>query len=260
MSPDVDPLDAVADAPTAAARLARVFDRVFTTEHVHRLERWIILLAVGGFALHLGLISIARNLDVGGSPLAQLDRNYLHALYTPFSFILFFEVLQLILAIPQSTTGSIQRQFEIVSLIVIRNVFKDISLFESFQVVRERFAEFADVLTDMGGGLLMFLLVAVFSDVRRRDARWRTPLREISPPVRDFILRKKATSLLLALLFIGLAAWNLGLWVVDVARTGSGAPPTIDVRTVFYVDLFTVMIFSDVLILLLSTLHSNNAD
>lgn len=59
----------------------------------------------------------------------ELDRNFLHAIYTPFSFILFYEVLLLVLALPKSHTSSIGKQYEIVSLIVIRGVFKDIGEF-----------------------------------------------------------------------------------------------------------------------------------
>jgi len=58
---------------------------------------------------------------------AAVGKNYLSAIYTPFSFILFYEVLVLIAAIPESTTRSIANQFEIASLIFVRGFFKDIA-------------------------------------------------------------------------------------------------------------------------------------
>lgn len=80
--------------------------------------------------LHLLLIFLARSVpSLNAGLLSELDRNYLHAVYTPFSFILFYEVLLLVLALPQSHTRSIGKQYEIVSLIVIRRVFKDIGEF-----------------------------------------------------------------------------------------------------------------------------------
>ena len=64
-------------------------------------------------------------------------------------------------SISKSTTQSLGRQYEIISLIVIRNVFKDIAEFDSFKIIQEQFGDFVNVLVDMGGGLVMFLMVAV---------------------------------------------------------------------------------------------------
>ncbi|MGA0166588.1 MAG: hypothetical protein ACO39A_04945, partial [bacterium] len=56
-----------------------------------------------------------------------ISKNYLSAIYTPFSILLYYEVYLLILAIPNSITKAIGKQFEIISLIIIRDVFKDLS-------------------------------------------------------------------------------------------------------------------------------------
>ena len=61
-----------------------------------------------------------------------ISNNFLQAVYTPFSFILFYEVLLLVLALPKSLTTSICKQYEIISLIVVRRVFKDIGTFDDF--------------------------------------------------------------------------------------------------------------------------------
>ena len=238
--------------------LARTFDAVFTEGRTHRFERLLIGLAALGFLIHLALVFLARTLDPAPPLLAALDANYLSALYTPFSFILFYEVLQLIVSISKSTTQSLGRQYEIISLIVIRNVFKDIADFETFRIVKDQLGKFADVLLDMGGGLVMFLLVAVFYHIRRRHLRAIPPPEGLTPELRTFITRKKAVALLLAVLLFGLAAYNLIRWSLDVYLVAtSGAAPTVDVRTIFYIDLFTVMIFTDVLILLFSMLRSD---
>ena len=67
--------------------------------------------------------------------------------------------------------------------------------------------------------------------------------------------RKKIIALLLSGLLFALAAYNLARWSLDVSSVARFATvPSIDVRTIFYVDLFTVMIFADAVILLLSLL------
>ena len=85
-----------------------------------------IRLSIAGFAVHLLLIFLARTLADPPLLVAAAGHNYLTAISTPFNFILFYEVLTLIAALPASTTRSIASQFEIVSLIFIRDVFRDI--------------------------------------------------------------------------------------------------------------------------------------
>ena len=115
--------------------------------------------------------------------------------------------------------------------------------------------EFLAVLLDMAGGLAMFLLVAVFYHINSRTPR--APVREPThlPEIHLFVARKKAIALMLSLVFFGLAAYSLAEWTLDVARVArDGGTPTVDVRVLFYLDLFTVMIFADVVILILSLL------
>jgi len=52
------------------------------------------------------------------------------AIYTPFSFILVYEVYLLIYYLPASITQYIAKQYEIITLIVIRRLFKDIANIE----------------------------------------------------------------------------------------------------------------------------------
>ncbi|MEM9292272.1 MAG: hypothetical protein AAGD01_11375 [Acidobacteriota bacterium] len=242
-------------------RFTNVFDRLFTQQRSANLERYIVWLAAFGYIAHLLLIFLARNLEPLPNVLTFVSLNYLSALYTPFSFILFYEVFQLIISIPQSTTGSLGRQYEIISLIVLRNVFKDIAEFDSFRIIQDELSEFIAVLIDMGGSLLMFLLVAVFYHIRRWQGPLPQPLDEASasPELLTFVRRKKSVALFLGALLFCLAAYNLWLWLAEVyALAVNGTPPEINIKTIFYVDLFTVMIFTDVLILLFSMLRADD--
>ena len=87
--------------------------------------------------------------------------------YTPFCFILFYEVLQLVFALPRSHTSSIAMQYEILSLIVIRRVFKDIGQFRDPATWLEQTDAALIVVLDMLAALAMFALIAVFRRVRR---------------------------------------------------------------------------------------------
>lgn len=242
-------------------RCEAAFDALYGARRQATFRRAIVYLALGGLLVHAGLVFLARSLDDPAPLISAVGTNYLAALYTPFSFVLFYEVLLLILSIPESTTRSIGKQYEILSLIVIRNVFKDIAEFESVTDLRGQIEEFGAVLLDMGGGLLMFLLVAVFYHVAGRCPRTVEVEGDagFEGRVEVFIGRKKVIALFLTGLLFGLAAYNLAQWCIDVSSVARFATvPSIDVRTIFYLDLFTVMIFADAVILMLSLLLADH--
>ncbi|MEM6648368.1 MAG: hypothetical protein AAF730_19155, partial [Bacteroidota bacterium] len=159
------------------------------------------------------------------------------------------------------------RQYEIISLIVLRNVFKDIANLEDLDGIADvtslaqlfdEYSALIDVLVDMGGGLLMFVLVAVFYHIRQRQSKLVAAFRRTIDRDRQalYIDRKKVVALGLTVLLFALATYNLGQWSLDAYRVAfEGTEATVDIKTIFYLDLFTVMIFSDVLILLFSMMR-----
>ena len=105
-----------------------LFNLFFNDQLKQRLESLVIIIASVGFIVHLSLILLVNNLSV--VELAGFEdylANPISAVYTPFSFILIYEVYLLIYYLPRSFAISIGKQFEIISLILIRRVFKDIS-------------------------------------------------------------------------------------------------------------------------------------
>ncbi|HEV2690798.1 MAG TPA: hypothetical protein VGV35_19715 [Bryobacteraceae bacterium] len=175
---------------TLRTSLATAFDRLYSTERRVRLDRLIVDLSIAGFLVHLTLVFLSRTLVHPPALIAAVGRNYLSAIYTPFSFILFYEVLMLIAALPQSTTQSIAKQYEIVSLIFIRRFFKDIAELDDIGKIAKLSPEVVPVFLDVGAGLLMFLLVTVFLHAGRHRARPDTRPEE-SAELQRFIARKK---------------------------------------------------------------------
>jgi hypothetical protein len=240
------------------AKLARVWvkliaahDLIFSEANRTALNHLVIKLSIAGFVIHLALICLYRSLPYPPPTLiAGVGGNYLTAIYTPFSFILFYEVLTLIAALPASTTRSIVNQFEIVSLIFIRDVFKEIANAVELVNGHRLTHEAVPVFLDMWAALLMFLLVAVFQYVALRRVRLPETPKHL-PALERFIAQKKVVTLGLGTLLLAMAAYNIGLFLLQTGRvlaTGHGLQPT----TTFYNDLFSVMIFTDVLVLILS--------
>ncbi|MEM8883370.1 MAG: hypothetical protein AAGD14_04835 [Planctomycetota bacterium] len=233
---------------------AASFDAVFSERNVEWMGRWLIRLALIGFLVHLLLILLNQVWPDPPRLLSLVGTSYLAALYTPFSLILFYEVIQLVLSVPESTTRSNGKEYEIVSLIVLRSAFKDLALLDSAAGVTEQTEAVKFVLLDMFGGLAMFLLVACFYHVARI-----APVPTLGDHAEDrsrlaqFVALKKAIALGLATLLAGFALWSFGSWAVDAFRVAYlDSVTSIDLDTLFYAEFFTIMIFSDVVILIVS--------
>ena len=115
-----------------------------------------------------------------------LDKSPLHAVYTPFSVILFYEVVLLVFALTASHTAEIAMQYQIVSLIVVRRVFKDIGGFSELENWLAEPEAVKAVLLDMAGALLMFMIVTGFTFLRQR-----TPQTQSHRDLRGFIQLKR---------------------------------------------------------------------
>jgi hypothetical protein len=183
---------------------------------------------------------------------ARRRRHDLSAISTPFTFILFYEVLVLITALPESMVQSVANQFEIVSLIFLRGFFKDLADIDDIGKFRQSFSAMVPVVTDVCASLLMFLMVTIFQHVslRRRRAEARSGQ---APDVRAFIANKKAIALALTAWLLAMTLYTLGVFGYDsynvIYHAGKAG---LDLQTQFYTQVFSVMIFADILILTLT--------
>jgi len=230
-------------------RLADIFDALDSPAVRSWLEHVVVTGAAVGFLVHLSVIGIARLFpDLPQTLFAGIDKSPLHAVYTPFSVILFYEVVLLVFALAASHTGEVATQYQIISLIVVRGVFKDIGGFHDLENWLAEPAAVQAVLFDMAGAVLMFLIVTGFNLLRHVTPKM--------PPHRDlegFIQLKKAVAVLLLIVLVTLALVNLASWAGLVERLPVVlAPPPIDVDLFFFPRFFEFMIFTDVFLLIVS--------
>ena len=103
--------------------LDQSFDSIFSQSIRKTVEKYTLWTSIIGFIIHLLLIYL-NNYDL---LILNFSGNLLNdpisAIYTPFSIILFYETYLLIFYLPRSFTTAISKQFEIISLIVIRKIF-----------------------------------------------------------------------------------------------------------------------------------------
>lgn len=236
-----------------ATLLLRLHKKLFGKTFKRRFEVAIIYLAIAGFLAHLCLIFL-HNADVlfPNTPTGRLLEDPISAIYTPFSFILVFEVYQLIYHLPRSFTTSIATQYEIISLIVIRRIFKDISNLELQDFWSHKYDRL--FVGDMIGFVLLFFLIYSFHRLRSIKPKYPDP-----PGLERFIRFKQGISVLLLPLLVGLALYSFGDWLLELRQFSAGDIQELtDINNIFYDEFFTALILIDVLILLVSLLYTEH--
>ena len=239
---------------TARQFVDKSFDFFFNTTFRRRFELLILYLGIGSFLLHLALILLhdLRWVNLGRTA-DELFISPVSAIYTPFSFILIYEVYMLVYHLQDSFTISIGKQYEIISLIVVRRIFKDVSKLD----ISKYWAESNRNLllgVDMACILLLFLLIYFFYLLRQQRPKL-TPPRDLG----SFVTFKKGISVILAPSLILLGLYSLGSWFEELQQFNLGEIKELrDINKVFYNEFFTLMILFDVLILMVSFRYTDN--
>ena len=228
---------------------SRIFDGIFSENNRKKIESFTIWSASIGFIFHLSLVLLNNNsiIDIGNESL--LLTNPISAIYTPFSIILYYEIFLLIFYLPRSFTTSILKQFEIISLIVIRRIFYDIP---KLDLESNNWFENADNLQityDLICILILFFLIYLFNYVKSNIDIKKTK------NIDKFIDSKKIISVLLIPVMIVLFIIGLYNWY-SIGISSNFASSFYYVNEVFYNTFFSILIIADVFILLLSFLYT----
>ena len=225
----------------------------FLSEKTRKSSEWIILsIAIASFISHLiliylvdfGIISINNSSDLLSNPIA--------AIYTPFSFILLYEVYLLIYYLPKSFTTYIGKQYEIMTLIVIRRLFKDLS---NLSLTTDWFTIKYDLqfTYDLATSILMFFLIYLFY-VQSKITYNSKPLNQSQlGDVSRFVKIKKVIATALVPIFILLAIYSFVDWSIKIINpVVSSNSSFANINNIFFEQFFTFLIFADVILLLFS--------
>ncbi len=231
---------------------------IFLSEKTkHHSEKIIVTIAIVSFLLHLLLILI-KDVIPGGLPFtSDLLNNPIAAIYTPFSFILVYEVYLLVYYLPKSISLYISKQYEIITLVIIRRIFKDLS---NLDLNSNWFENSYDLqLTfDLVTTILLFGLILLFNRLNLARKKMRGDKEEPTNTLTTLIKRKKILAIILVPVFIILAFYSFGTWISDVlGATNNGIPSLGDINLIFFNEFFTILILADVLLLLFSFFHTD---
>ena len=229
---------------------SKIFDSIFSDLNRNKIESFTIWSASIGFIIHLSLVLLNNYsiINIGNESL--LLTNPISAIYTPFSIILYYEIFLLIYYLPRSFTTSILKQFEIISLIVIRRIFYDIPKLDLESSNWLQNPDNLQITYDLVCILILFFLIYLFNLVKSRIEN-----KKGKKNINKFIDSKKIISVLLIPVMLFLFALGIYNWY-SIGMSSNFASSFYYVNEVFYNTFFSILIIADVFILLLSFLYT----
>ena len=212
----------------------------FSEEYIRKVAT---IFAVVGFFLHIVVWALFEtgNITITGEA-SELVKSPLSTLYTPFSILLVYEVYQLIRTIPDSFSSSVGKQYEIATLLVVRDVLKRLSEVQN--------SEGWKISSDLGFLLVecvAFLVLLYTSLTYFRISSSSEKSGQMADNVAIFVEAKRGIANAMLLIFLATAAYSFYTWFVSVQDGGGSVS-----RVIFFSDFFTFLILADILILLIS--------
>ena len=217
--------------------------KIFSEKNIKNFEKLILYFAIAGFLIHLTFVFLNLKYDINYFVgLDNLLSNPISALYTPFSFILVYEAFLLIFYFPRSFTTSIAKEYEIISLVLIRKIFEDIPELDIDSGIYNQ--QSLLLLYDLIAIMIIFYLIFLF-----KKTISTIPKRKPNKNLVRFISYKKTLSIILLPILLILCISNLFDWTYSVFIDNEIIK---NINAVFFIDFFTVLILVDVFILLIS--------
>ena len=228
-----------------------LFNHITSESSRKRIEKMTLFLALFFFITHLVLIYLIKFSYLNIDPGSGFFSNPISAIYTPFSFILVYEVYLLIYYLPKSFTNYLTKQYEIITLIIIRRLFKDLS---SIEITSNWFELTQDLqfTYDIIASIILFYLIFLFN--KQSEKLYKE--KGTSESIKNFIYLKKIIAFTLVPIFFFLATYTLVNWVVDILQT-SKISNFSGINNLFFDEFFTILILVDVVLLLISFFYTD---
>lgn len=237
--------------------LEKLYQKLLSKKTKEKSEEAILWIALASFLIHLSIIGLIHFNIIAINEPSKLLKNPIAAIYTPFSFILVYEVYLLIYYLPKSTSTYIEKQYQIIALIIIRRLFKDLS---DLSLSPDWFNSKNDLqfTYDLIASLLLFYLIYLFHIQRSKIFRTVENGKIFSSSITKFINAKKwiATALVPILLIIAIYSflnWSIGIFQPTVTNLISFK----NINNIFFEQFFNILIIADVILLLFSFFHTD---
>lgn len=237
--------------------LDEIFNKFLSKKTKEKSERTILWIALVSFLIHLTIIGLIHFEIITLNEPSELLNNPIAAIYTPFSFILIYEVYLLIYYLPKSTSTYISKQYEIIGLIIIRRIFKDLSDLslssEWFQLKND-----LQFTLDILASVILFYLIYLFHVQRTKTYVAHEQSVIYTQSISKFINAKKVIAVALVPILLFIAIFSFLNWSINMLQpTGDHAISFKNINNVFFEQFFNILIIADVILLLFSFFHTD---
>ncbi|TRW99981.1 hypothetical protein [Flavobacterium gawalongense] len=171
----------------------------------------------------------------------SLFKHRFFAVEVVFTILLIFELLSLIFVLPKSVTRSLGKQFELLSMIFLRDAFKEFSHLDEFVLWSDSSKSIINILVYSFGALTIFTIMGFTRKLNREIQLSETYINQF-----QFVRIKKmlAIFLLLSFFYIGFNDF------ITLLQTG--------VFLHSFETFYTALIFTDIVIVLVSLRFTTN--
>ncbi len=166
---------------------------------------------------------------------AVTPKSHFYSIHLAFTLILGLEVMSLILVIPDSLSKAMGKQFEILTLILLRNAFKELSNLPEPVSVAEDIWPAVIIGVSGAGAFCVFLCLGLYNRIIRLH-----PFISLAEQRMRYVMSKKILALTLFIIFLSIAARDLVVFI----RTGENSH--------FFETVYTVLIFADITMVLIA--------
>jgi hypothetical protein len=215
--------------------LTNLFDRLHHFWEHPKSQKCVGALLIVVFLTGLACIELKRMGLLPSFLAVYFPENHFYAINLAFSMLLILEVMSLIFVLSSSVTRSIGKQFEILSLILLRHSFQELShMHEPIDIIADQIPAL-HILTSSTAALLIFVFLGIYYRIRRYHGYITDPVEKM-----HYIMTKKILALVLFAIFIAVGAYNLGEFLFK------------GVEHDFFETFYTILIFADILLVLIA--------
>jgi hypothetical protein len=216
------------------------YNRVEETWESGAMKKSTGTILVLSYLLSLGIIELNT---WGYLPLpfkTYIPDNRFYAIHIAFSLLLLIEVVDLVFGITRSVSEAMGKQLEIFSLILLRQSFKEFTYFSEPLKWDEISRSVLPILSGAVGALLVFIALVVYYKIICHH-----PITDDEDQKASFISAKKTLSLTLLGIYTVIGILN----IIEYLETGRFFK--------FFETFYTILIFADILIVLISLRFSH---
>jgi hypothetical protein len=229
-------------------RSSRVFDRLEARWNTLATQRWVAAMLTIVFLAGMLIIEANRRGWLPAAVAEHVPHKHFDAILWAFTLLLLAEVVSLVFALAKSVATAVGKQLEIMSLILVRQSFKELTKFsepiEWNDTVRDQVLY---ILSDAFGALAIFAVLVLYTKLQRHQ-----PITHDEAERTSFVAAKKLTALALLGSLVVIAAHVMWVWSL-----GTVEPPVFHALSDLFFEIFyTLLIFADVLIVLISMRYS----